>query len=79
MRDDDYRRQGLPIMTGTVESVIEMMNKRVEGSERFWPEPGAESILQLRADDRGEAETMSRFWLERQAQASSHRPKLLYE
>jgi hypothetical protein len=74
MRYDDYRRQGLPIMTSAVESVIKMMNKRVKGSEKFWSEPGAEAILQLRADYLGEIETMSRFWLEREAQATSHRP-----
>jgi hypothetical protein len=74
MRYDDYRRQGLPIMTSAVESVIKLMNKRVKGSEKFWSEPGAEAILQLRADYLGETETMSRFWLEREAQASSNRP-----
>jgi hypothetical protein len=74
MRYDDYRRQGLPIMTSAVESVIKMMNKRVKGSEKFWSEPGAEAILQLRADYLGETETMSQFWLEREVQASSHRP-----
>jgi hypothetical protein len=73
MRYDDYRRRGLPIMTSAVESAIKMINKRVKGSEKFWSEPGAEAILQLRADYLGETETMSRFWLEREAQASSHR------
>jgi hypothetical protein len=74
MRYDEYRRQGLPIMTSAVESVIKMINKRVKGSEKFWSEPGAEAILQLRADDLGETETMSRFWLEREAQADCGRP-----
>ena len=74
MRYADYRRQGLPIMTSAVESVIKMVNKRVKGSEKFWSEPGAEAILQLRADHLGETETMSQFWLEREAHASSHRP-----
>jgi hypothetical protein len=74
MRYDEYRRQGLPIMTSAVESVIKMINRRVKGSEKFWSEPGAEAILQLRADCLGETETMSRFWLEREAQASGHRP-----
>ena len=74
MRYDDYRRQGLPIMTSAVESVIKMMNKRVKGSEKFWSGPGAEAILQLRADSLSETETMSRFWLEREARASIHRP-----
>jgi hypothetical protein len=74
MRYDEYRRQGLPIMTSAVESAIKMINKRVKGSEKFWSEPGAEAILQLRADDLGETETMSRFWLEREARVSSSRP-----
>jgi hypothetical protein len=73
MRYDEYRRQGLPLMTSAVESVIKMMNKRVKGSEKFWSKPGAEAILQLRADSLGETEAMSRFWLEREAQASSGR------
>ena len=61
-------------MTRAVESAIKMINRRVKGSEKFWSEPGAEAILQLRADELGETETMSRFWLEREAQASSGRP-----
>jgi hypothetical protein len=74
MRYDHYRRQGLPIMTSAVESVIKMINRRVKGSEKFWSEPGAEAILQLRADSLSETETMSRFWLAREAQAGSVRP-----
>ena len=74
MSYDVYRRQGLPIMTSAVESVIKMINKRVKGSEKFWSESGAEAILQLRADYLSETEPMSRFWLEREAQAVSHRP-----
>jgi hypothetical protein len=74
MRYDDYRRQGLPIMTSAVESVIKQINRRVKGSEKFWSEPGAEAILQLRADYLSETEIMSRFWLAREAQAGSGRP-----
>lgn len=73
MRYDNYRRQGLPIMTSAVESAIKMINKRVKGSEKFWSEPGAEAILQLRADHLSETETMSRFWEAREANASSGR------
>ena len=70
----EYRRQGLPIMTSAVESVIKMINRRVKGSEKFWSEPGAEAILQLRADYLSETETMSRFWLAREAQAEQRSP-----
>ena len=76
MRYDDYRRQGLPIMTSAVESVIKQINRRVKGSEKFWSEPGAEAILQLRADYLSETETMSRFWSAREAQAGSGRPSV---
>jgi hypothetical protein len=74
MRYDEYRRQGLPIMTSAVESVIKQINQRVKGSEKFWSEPGAESILQLRADYLSETEIMSRFWSAREGQARSGRP-----
>jgi hypothetical protein len=74
MRYDEYRCQGLPIMTSAVESVIKIINRRVKGSEKFWSEPGAEAILQLRADYLSETETMERFWSSREATASPARP-----
>ncbi len=74
MRYDEYRRNGLPIMTSAVESVIKRINQRVKGSEKFWSEPGAEAILQLRADYLSETEIMSGFWSAREAQASGGRP-----
>jgi hypothetical protein len=73
MRYDDYRRQGLPIMTSAVESAIKMINKRVKGSEKFWSEQGAEAILQLRADYLSETEAMSRFWEAHEANATNGR------
>ncbi len=44
-----YRRQGMPIMSGLVESLIKQFNRRVKGTEKFWNEAEAETILQLRA------------------------------
>ena len=45
-----YRRQGLPVTTATVESLIKEVNYRVKGTEKFWNHPeGAEAILQVRA------------------------------
>jgi hypothetical protein len=74
MRYDAYRREGLPIMTSAVESVIKLINRRVKGSEKYWSESGAEAILQLRADYLSETEIMSRFWSARETQARSGRP-----
>src|SRR5438067_932202 len=36
MRYAEYRRQGLPLMSGHVESVIKQINYRVKGTEKFW-------------------------------------------
>jgi hypothetical protein len=44
-----YRRLGLPIMSGLVESLVKQFNRRIKGTEKFWNEPQAETILQLRA------------------------------
>ena len=74
MRYDLYRCQGLPIMTSAVESVIKMINRLVKGSENSGRSREAEAILQLRADYLSETEPVSRFWLAREAQASSGRP-----
>lgn len=55
-----YRRDGLPISSAAVESLIKQFNQRVKGTEKFWLRGGAEAILQARAaylsqDERGVA------------------------
>ena len=50
MNYPDYRRQGLPITTAWMESLVKEINWRVKGTEMFWNNPeGAEAILQVRA------------------------------
>jgi hypothetical protein len=50
MKYADYRRQGLPVTSSAVESLIKEFNYRVKGTEKFWDNPeGAEAILQVRA------------------------------
>jgi hypothetical protein len=44
-----YRREGLPVTSTLVESLIKQFNKRVKGTEKFWLRGGAEAILQSRA------------------------------
>ena len=46
----EYRRNGLPVTTAWMESLVKEMNYRVKGTEMFWNDPeGAEAILQVRA------------------------------
>jgi hypothetical protein len=46
----EYRRQGLPVTSSLVESLVGEFNARVKGKEKYWNRPGgAEAILQVRA------------------------------
>lgn len=46
----EYRRQGLPISSALMESLIKEINWRVTGTEKFWNDPdGANPILALKA------------------------------
>jgi hypothetical protein len=44
-----YRREGLPVTSSLIESLIKQVNYRVKGTEKFWDPSGAETILQVRA------------------------------
>lgn len=74
MKYDEYRRQGLPIVSSYVESAVKQFNQRVKGTEKFWSEEGAEAILQLRADHLSEDKPLEAFWQRRQEQQTGQRP-----
>jgi hypothetical protein len=49
MKYPEYREAGLPVTSSWVESLIKEVNYRVKGTEKFWNEDGAESVLAVRA------------------------------
>jgi hypothetical protein len=73
MHYDVYRRQGLPITSSQVESVIKQINQRVKGTEKFWSEDGSEAVLQLRADYLSDGRPLEAFWQRRQEAATGQR------
>ncbi len=73
MRYDEYRRQGLPITSSLMESVVKQVNRRVKGTEKFWSEEGAEALLQLRADQLSDDQPLEAFWQRRQETATGQR------
>ena len=73
MQYDAYRRQGLPITSSLMESVVKQVNRRVKGTEKFWSEDGAEAILQLRADQLSDDQPLDAFWQRRQEAATGQR------
>jgi hypothetical protein len=44
-----YRREGLPITSAMVESLIKQVGRRVKGTEKFWDKQRLEAVLQVRA------------------------------
>jgi hypothetical protein len=73
MKYAEYRRLGLPITTAHMESTVKQINYRVKGTEKFWSEPGAEAILQLRADFLSDTRPLQAFLRQRQLQATGQR------
>jgi hypothetical protein len=73
MHHDAYRRQGLPITSSLMESMVKQINRRVKGTEKFWSEPGSEAVLQLRADYLSDHLPLEAFWQRRQARATGQR------
>jgi len=73
MRYDEYRRQGLPITSSHMESLMKQINQRVKGTEKFWCETGAEAILQLRGDILSDDRPLDAFWERREASQTGQR------
>jgi hypothetical protein len=77
MNYPDYRRQGLPVSTSMIESLIKEMNYRVKGTEKFWNRPeGAEQILQIRAAALCDDDRLSNGFSTAQARTSTADPPL---
>jgi hypothetical protein len=74
MKYAEYRKQGLPLVSSLMESMVKQISRRVKGTEKFWGEEGAEAILELRADYLSDGEVMDDFWERRQAAATGQRP-----
>lgn len=68
MNYPQYRREGLPITSCLVESLIKELNHRVKGTDQFWNRPAAtegESILQVIASLLSEGDPLTKHILSR--------------
>jgi hypothetical protein len=64
-----YRREGLPVTSSLIESLIKQVNYRVKGTEKFWNPRGAETILQVRAAVLSEDQRLSKHLANRSCSA----------
>ncbi len=61
-----YRRQGLPVTSSWVESLVGEFNARVKGWDKWWNRgAGAEAILQVRAAVLSDDDRLRRYFSER--------------
>ena len=61
-----YRRQGLPVTSSWVESLVGEFNARVKGWDKWWNRgEGAEAILQVRAAVLSDDDRLRRYFAER--------------
>jgi hypothetical protein len=71
-----YRREGLPVTSSLVESLVGEFNARVKGPEKFWNRPGgAEAILQVRAALLSEDDRLARHFAQRPGSPYRRRKK----
>ena len=76
MNYPDYRRQGLPVTTAWMESLVKEINSRAKGTEMFWNDPeGAEAILQVRAAALSDDERLAKHLAERPGCPFTRRPQ----
>jgi hypothetical protein len=76
MNYPEYRRQGLPITTAWMESLVKEINYRVKGTEMFWNDPeGAEAILQVRAAALSDDERLAEHLRNRPGCPFTRRPR----
>jgi hypothetical protein len=61
-----YRREGLPVTSSLVESLVGEFNTRMKDRRKFWNRPdGAEPMLQLRAALLSEDDRLARYFTQR--------------
>jgi hypothetical protein len=76
MNYPEYRRQGMPITTAWMESLVKEINYRAKGTEMFWNDPeGAEAILQVRAAALSDDDRLNRHLKTRPGCPFTRRPK----
>jgi len=80
-----YRRQGMPITSAPMESLIKQINHRVKGTEMTWNAPraadtaqpaGAEAILQVRSASLCEDDRLDDYLRHRPGHPLTRRPRL---
>ena len=68
-----YRREGFPLTSSLMESVVKQVSRRVKGSEKYWSSTGGEAMLRLRGEYLSDDDPMSTYWDHRSRHASGTR------
>jgi hypothetical protein len=76
MDDPRYRREGLPVTSSLVESLVGEFNGRVKGRDKYWNRgPGTEAMLQVRAAVLSQDNRLARSFAERPGRLYRRHPQ----
>jgi len=73
-----YRREGFPLTSSLMESMVKQVSRRVKGTEKYWSSRGGEAILRLCGECLSDDEPMRAYWAQRSRHAPgirAYRPK----
>jgi hypothetical protein len=68
-----YRREGLPLTSSLMESMVKQVSRRVKGTEKFWSSAGGETMLRLRAESISDHHPLRRHFQRRARHATGTR------
>jgi hypothetical protein len=68
-----YRREGLPLTSSLMESMVKQVSRRVKGSEKYWSPEGGEAMLRLRGEYLSDDDPMGAYWTRRSRHATGTR------
>ena len=68
-----YRREGFPLTSSLMESMVKQVSRRVKGSEKYWSKEGGEVMLRLRSEYLSDDDPMGAYWTRRSRQATGMR------
>ncbi len=68
-----YRREGFPLTSSLMESMVKQVSRRVKGSEKYWSTGGGEMMLRLRGEYLSDSNPMGAYWTRRSRHATGMR------
>lgn len=68
-----YRKQGFPLVSSLMESMVKQVSRRVKGTEKYWSTDGSEAIIRLCGEYLCDDDPIDQHWGNRETNADGTR------